>query len=113
MKTIYIAHPINGDVNGNVEKILAICARIHSKNIAPIVPYLIYLRYLDDDDQIDRRLGMDASNECFRRKFIDEVWLFGDKISQGMAEEIKLAKKYNIPIIAKTEATKHDLENSI
>ncbi|MDO8492299.1 MAG: hypothetical protein Q7S34_01500, partial [bacterium] len=42
---------------------------------------------------------------CFERGLIDELWLFGDRISEGMFGEIKLALQLKIPIIAKSWET--------
>ena len=109
-KTVFIGHPIGGDIKSNVEKVLKICAEVHTKDIIPIVPYLISLQYLNDEVIEDRKLGMEANHECFHRRYVDELWLFGDRISAGMEKEILLAKKMNIPIIPKTEGTKQDLE---
>lgn len=40
MKTAYIAHPVSGDVKGNVEKIIAIVRHINltEPDIVPFVP---------------------------------------------------------------------------
>lgn len=108
-KTVFIGHPIRGDVRGNVEKVLKICAEVHTKDIIPVAPYLVSLQYLDDRVIEDRELGMEANHECFRRGYVDELWLFGDRISTGMWKEILLAKEMHIPIIAKTEGTRRDL----
>lgn len=108
MKTVFIAHPISGDIQGNISKVLKICKEVHTKEIVPVVPYLISLQYLDDDIVEDRQLGIDANLECFHRGFIDELWLFGDCISSGMQEEVLLAVKLSIPIIPKTEETRKD-----
>ena len=110
-KTVFIAHPIKGDIEGNMKKALQICEDVHSKEIIPIAPYLVSLRYLDDTVIEDRELGIEANVECFNRKYLDELWLFGDRISSGMREEVLLAKKLGIPVIAKTEGTNRDLEN--
>lgn len=104
IKTVFIAHPISGDIKGNVARVLAICEKIHSKEIIPVAPYLVSLQYLDDEIIEDRELGILANLECFRREYIDELWLYGDKISKGMKQEIKLARKLRIPIKAKTNA---------
>ena len=109
MKTIFIGHPIGGDIKGNIEKVLKICAEVHTKEIIPVAPYLISLKYLNDEVVEDRQLGMDANHECFRRGYIDELWLFGDRISEGMRVEVNLAKELNIPIVPKTEETKTSL----
>ena len=105
-KVVFIGHPVSGDVEGNIKKILGICKKIHNKNIIPCVPYLVSLQYLNDDIVEDRELGISANLECFHRNYIDELWLFGDRISSGMKQEIKLALKMNIPIVAKTKGTR-------
>ena len=107
-KTVFIAHPISGDIRGNIKKVLKICAEVHTKDIIPIAPYLVSLQYLDDGVIEDRELGMEANHECFRRGYVDEIWLFGDRISVGM-KEILLAKEMGIPIIPKTERTRREL----
>ena len=110
VKIVFVAHPISGDVKGNVKKVLAICAKIHTRNIIPVAPYLIALQYLNDEVVEDRELGMAANHECFYRRYVDELWLFGDRISSGMIGEIKLAREMGIPVIAKTRGTSYDLK---
>ena len=109
-KTVFIGHPIWGDIKGNAEKVLKICAEVHTRDIIPVTPYLISLQYLNDEVIEDRELGMEANHECFHRRYVDELRLFGDRISAGMEKEVLLAKEMNIPIIPKTEGTKRDLE---
>ena len=102
-KTVFIAHPISDDVRSNVKNVLKICAEVHTKDVIPVAPYLISLQYLNDEVIEDRELGMEANHECFRRRYVDELWLFGDFISNGMWKEIQLAKEMDIPVIANTE----------
>ncbi|MBI1755163.1 DUF4406 domain-containing protein [Candidatus Azambacteria bacterium] len=111
-KTVFVAHPISGDIKGNVKEVLEICRKIHTEHIIPLAPYLVSLQYLNDEVHEERRLGIEANLECFRRKMIDELWLFGDFISPGMLEEIKIARSisYRIPVIAKTHGTKIDFK---
>lgn len=111
MKTVFIGHPIGGDVERNMKKVISICSAIHSQNIIPVAPYLVSLQYLNDAVVEDRELGTTANSECFNRKFVDELWLFGDHISEGMKMEISLAKKLNIPVFPLTEGTMRDLES--
>lgn len=113
MKTVFIGHPLSDDVEGNAKAVLKICSEVHSKEIIPVAPYLISLQYLNDEVIEDRKLGIDANLECFHRKYIDELWLFGDRISAGMKEEIALAKKLNIPIMPKSEGIKQALAKLI
>jgi len=112
-KTVFIGHPIGGDVKNNTRKVLEICKAVHSKEIIPVAPYLVSLEYLNDLVVEDRALGMEANHECFKRGFVDELWLFGDRISEGMKGEIALARKHAILIVPKTDGTKQDLKKII
>lgn len=111
MKTVFIGHPIGGDIKNNVQKVIVICESLHSKDLIPVAPYLVSLQYLNDEVLEDRELGTMANFECFHRKFVDELWLFGDRISAGMKKEVLLAKELNIPIFPQTEGTARDLKN--
>ena len=95
---------------GNMAKVLAICEQVHKEGHIPVAPYLVSLQYLNDEVVEDRELGVEANLVCFHRGFVDELWLYGDKISEGMKREIALAKELKIPVVAKTEGTKKDLE---
>ena len=112
-KTVFIAHPVGGDIEGNIKKILAICEEVHSSEIIPVAPYLVSLQYLNDGVVEDRELGILANLECFRRHYIDELWLFGDRISDGMKREIIEARVQGIPVIAKTDGTKRGISQLI
>jgi hypothetical protein len=97
-KVVFIAHPIGGNVQANIKKVVKLCKELHTKDIVPIAPYLQTLQYLNDNIPEERELGIDICREYFKRKTMDELWICGSVISKGMKEEIKLAKKYNIPI---------------
>ncbi len=109
-KTVFIAHPIAGDVERNMKKVLEICEAVHTKDIIPVAPYLVSLQYLDDKLVEERELGAAANMECLHKRYVDEVWLFGDRISNGMSKEISLAMELGIPVIPKTTETKGALE---
>ena len=100
-KLVYIAHPISGDISGNIDKVLKICREIHtnSNNIIPSAPYITVLQYLDDNIQEERRLGFEANKMMFERGGFDEIWLCGEKISSGMKEEVEWCVALNIPIV--------------
>ena len=101
MKIVYIVHPISGDVQGNILKVLSILKEHHTAKTYPFAPYLLSLQYLDDTIPEDRERGIKANVELFERNFIDEVWVFGDRISSGMKAEIELAERLKIPVLYK------------
>lgn len=101
MKTVYIAHPIAGDVAGNITKVLDILKRETTRDVCPVAPYLVALQYLNDGDDEQRALGMEMNEEFFRRKFVDELWCYG--FSAGVRREIELASETGIPIVLKLD----------
>lgn len=108
MKVVYIAHPISGDITGNLEKIRCIVRDLNLlyDDIVPFAPYWLDCHALDDTDPVQRIRGIKNDIALFRKGFIDEVWLFGDKVSTGMKEEIKLAHSLGIPVVPMSENTK-------
>jgi len=102
---VYVAHPVAGNVEQNLAEVKRICAELHSKEIYPIAPYWMMLQYQDDAKPEQRALGIAYNMLYFHRNFFHELWLYGDRISKGMAEEIEMAEYYGIPVRPKTEAT--------
>lgn len=101
MKIVYIAHPVSNDIKGNRIKILKLLSKYHTDKTLPIAPYLVNLEYLNDFNPAERKKGMKANKEYFKKKIINELWVCGDFISKGVEQEIKLAKKYKIKICKK------------
>ena len=101
---VFICHPMTGDIEGNTKKVVEICRSIHSKDIIPVFPSFTTRRYLTPDPA-DRELARIMIEEYFRRRVIDEVWIFGDRLTAGIKREIRLAIKYGIPVVAKTRET--------
>ena len=107
MKIVYIAHPISGDIEGNLEKIRVIVRHINFNcpDIVPFVPYYVDIVSLDDNNPGERARGINNDSVFFFRKMMDEVWLYGDRISEGMKNEIKLAQRAGIPVLSKSMGT--------
>lgn len=113
MKIVYIAHPIGGDVDQNIAKVLRIVREInlHSKTVVPFAPYIVDCLALDDDIQEQRERGIMNNAVLFDKGFIDELWLFGDRISVGMWIEIDAAVHLGIKVVPRTAETRKALEN--
>ena len=112
MKTAYIAHPISGDVKGNIDKVLNIVRELNLSDIEllPFAPYIVELQCLNDDVVSERAKGILNNLHIFKSGIIDELWLYGDKVSKGMYTEIMSAYNLGIKIVAKTEETKAKLQ---
>ena len=108
MKIVYVAHPVSGDVSGNIEKIIGIVRDINLQEpeILPLSSYITDLYALDDSNPEERERGIKNATKLLRTGIFHEMRLYGDKISNGMLKEIELAEELNIPVIAMTPETK-------
>lgn len=106
MKICYIVHPIGGNVEENLERIRLIVRDINLSyaDVVPFAPYWLDCHALHDGDPQERERGFKNNTAILSRGMVDELWVYGDRISNGVWSEIQLAQALNIPVIAKTEA---------
>lgn len=98
-KIVYIAHPIGGDVEGNVKRVLSIVRELSVINdVIPFAPYIVDVMALYDSIPEEREIGMMHNRHLFHLGIIDEVWLYSGRISSGMQKEIDWANELNIPV---------------
>ena len=62
----------------------------------PLAPHLLYPQFMDDSDEDQRILGLRFAISLLYR--CDELWVFGEKVSAGMAKEIEKAEKRGMRI---------------
>ncbi|PYG89355.1 hypothetical protein LY28_00572 [Ruminiclostridium sufflavum DSM 19573] len=96
MKIIYIASPYAGDVKNNIEFAKQACKYVITTGNAFFCPHLLYPQVLDDNEPEERKLGLNMGKQLLLK--CDELWAFGNRISQGMFEEIEFARQNNIPV---------------
>ncbi len=95
-KIVFICSPFAGDIEGNTKRAKRYGRFAISKKVVPVIPHLMYPQFLYEDDPDERRLGIEMGLILLSK--CHEIWVFGNRISKGMAEEIGRAKKLGIPI---------------
>ena len=96
MPLVYIASPFAGDMEYNIKKARDYCRFAVDKNCIPIAPHLHYPQFMDDSDKDERDLGLFFALVLLGH--CDELWVFGDRVSNGISREIEKAVKRGIPI---------------
>ena len=91
---VYICSPFSGDVENNVIKAQKYSRYALDEGNIPIAPHLLFPQFMSDESE--RRLAMHFNYVLLGK--CKEVWVFGDYISTGMAEEIKIAEKRKMKI---------------
>lgn len=93
---VYIASPFAGDTEANIRRAREYCRFAVGKGCIPLAPHLHYPQFMDDGDPVSRELGLRFALILLGK--CDELWVFGDTVSQGMAREISKAEKRGMPI---------------
>lgn len=93
MKKVYICSPLGGNVDENLKKAVRYTKYALECGAAPVVPHF-YALCLNDNIPRERELGMAAGLSLLW--FCDELWIFGDEVSEGMQAEISFCKNLNI-----------------
>ena len=83
---VYICSPYAGDVKQNVRRAV-------QKNCVPIATHLLFPQFMDDTDPAQQQQALFMSRLLLTK--CNEVWVFGETISQGMASEIRKAESRN------------------
>ena len=90
---VYVCSPFSGNVEENTANARKYSRFAVERGYIPIAPHLLYPQFLNDNDPVERELGMHFGNVLMSH--CAEVWVFGETISTGMDAEIRRAKRKN------------------
>lgn len=96
---VYICSPFSGDVSGNIERAKKYSRYAVDSKAIPIAPHLLFPQFMSDDAERELALFMDMVllGKC------EELWVFGELVTEGMNAEIAKAKRKNMKIRYFTE----------
>ena len=88
------------------------CRHAADQGVIPFAPHLLFTRFLNDLKPEERELGCRMGLEVLEKA--DELWVYGPRISPGMAAEIDHAERlgiqtHYIPEIEMAEAQEHGM----
>jgi hypothetical protein len=86
---VYICSPYVGDVEKNTFRARAFSRFAVEKNCIPVAPHLLFPQFIDEETErwLGLKMGIVLMGKC------EQVWVFGEVVSEGMAAEIEKAKK--------------------
>ncbi|SMC64003.1 DUF4406 domain-containing protein [Sporomusa malonica] len=95
MKPVYIAHPLRGNVDKNIESITAICEEIHEQG--EVIPFSPIHAFGFVNPVGDQTLVMKYCLMLLLKA--EELWVYGDwQQSEGCCIEVGYARSAGIPI---------------
>lgn len=99
---VFICSRFAGDIEHNIDIAKRICLMAVESGLAPFAPHLLYTKFLDDADPIQRKLGI-SMGLCFMN-VCNEVWVYiGEGISDGMRRELQHARKLGMKVVVISE----------
>lgn len=96
---VYICSQFSGDISGNIERAKKYSRYAVDSKAIPIAPHLLFPQFMSDDAERELALFMDMVllGKC------EELWVFGEQVTEGMSAEIAKAKRKNMKIRYFTE----------
>ena len=93
---VYVCSPFSGNTEKNAESGRRYCRFAVDSGFVPFAPHLLFPQFMNDAVSEERELalfmGIVMLTKCA------ELWVFGDRISKGMAQEIRKAEARNMLI---------------
>ncbi len=109
MITVYISHPANSREELSQARML-INSLQRRPDILVLCPYLLHaeVRFIQRLKELSRPTDIEHHfdwHDNFGPNIQRELWIYGDRVSPRMVEEMRLALKRGIPIVSHTPET--------
>jgi len=86
MKKVFICSPLKGNHKENIKKAKEYSRFAVKKGYIPITPHIYFTQFLNDKIKREREMALKMNLELL--DLCDELWIFGDRITEGMHKEI-------------------------
>ena len=90
MKIVFVCSPFQGKQE-NIDKAKQYCKYVLERGYIPLAPHVYFSQFMDDRNPEDRRKALEMNKRLM--EFCDELWVFGDEMTEGMKEEIGYFKR--------------------
>ena len=98
---VYICSPFSGKVKKNKRNARKYCRFALEQHTIPFAPHLLFPQFMDDNSSEERQLAMFMN--MIMLGHCEELWVFGDRISAGMKQEIRKVERKHMKIRYFTE----------
>lgn len=99
---VYICSPYSGDTDANTRRARQYCRFAVDRGAIPLAPHLLLPQFMKEETERELAIFMDMVflGRC------EQLWVFGEKFSEGMEAEIAKAGKRDMKIVYFTEDCK-------
>ncbi len=110
MKLVFICSPYRGDIEGNKTRAQRYCRFAYTQSAVPIAPHLHNTQFLDESILEERKAGIELGLQLLRKA--DELWCFGNRLTEGMEIELKAAQQMKLKVRYFTDRCEEVLSNA-
>ena len=107
MRKVYVSSQLRGNVKSNISKAQWYARFVAERGHLPIAPHIYFTQFLRDHIPEERDMAMEMNRELLG--WCDELWVFGEVISEGMQQEIEWAKDKPVRYFTEELKEKHDI----
>ena len=100
---VYIASPYRGDTKTNVRNAIRYCNFAKQQGKFPVAPHIWLPQFLDDNNEGERKLALNVG--LYHLAQCSEIWVFGNKVTEGMQGEILAARRRGLTVRYFREST--------
>lgn len=93
---VYVCSPYRGSLE-NYKRAVGYCKYVAAQGHIPYASHVMLHGIFKDDDTDERLKGLQAGFMMIQ--VVDEIWVFGDEITNGMQQEIDLGKRLEKKIV--------------
>lgn len=104
---VYICAPFSGNIAINTNQAIKYAKFAYDKGVIPLTPHLLF-PFLDDESEVDRSAAL-AMDKIFLGK-CQEIWVFGDVITDDMKQELEISKRRRQKIRYFTSECKEEIK---
>ena len=91
-----ICSPFSWDEQKNAENARRYCRFAVDRGFAPFAPHLFFPQFMDESNEDERETGIFMGIILLTK--CAELWVFGERITRGMAQEIRKAESRSMPV---------------
>ena len=95
-KLVFVCSPYSGDTETHISNTRRYCRFVFDRGAVPFAPHLYFPQFMDEADAEQRNVSMGAGLVVLAEA--DELWVFGDKLTDEMRLELEVADGFGIPM---------------
>lgn len=95
-KLVYVCAPLGGHIWRNLGEVIEYTRFVFKCGAIPVVPHFFALA-LNDKDPEERQQGIAAG--LMLLLYCEEMWIFGEEITKGMVNEMRLCEHSRIKMV--------------